>query len=96
MVKKTYSKGRRSCRVTFEMPADVGASEVALVGEFNDWTATPLAPRKDGRFSVTLSLGADRTYRYRYLLDGCRWENDWKADGYVSNAFGGEDSLIAC
>jgi 1,4-alpha-glucan branching enzyme len=96
MVKKTYAKGGQTCRVTFEMPAEVGASQVVLVGEFNDWTETPLAARKDGRFSVTLSLGAHRDYRFRYLVDGCRWENDWGADAYVANEFGTEDSLIAC
>jgi len=28
------------------------------------------------------------------LLDGRRWDNDWAADGYVSNGFGGDDSVV--
>ena len=49
---------------------------------------------KNGSFSVTVSLPAGQSYRYRYLLDGERWENDWDAESYVSNEFGGEDSVI--
>ncbi len=37
---------------------------------------------------------ADDAVRFRYLLDGERWENDWAADGYVPNPFGSEDSLL--
>jgi hypothetical protein len=50
--------------------------------------------RKDGRFSITLFLASGRDYRFKYLLDGHLWENDWKADGYVPNCYGTEDSLI--
>lgn len=65
-----------------------------MCGEFNDWSPTPMVRRKDGRFSVTIALAVDRAYRYRFLLDGTRWENDWEAEMYVSNEFGSEDSLI--
>jgi hypothetical protein len=50
--------------------------------------------RKDGRLSVTVSLNTEQSYRYRFLLDGSRWENDWAADNYVTNSYGTEDSLI--
>jgi hypothetical protein len=53
-----------------------------------------MIPRKDGRFSTTISLEAGRAYRFRYLIDGHRWENDWAADGYLPNSFGTEDSLL--
>lgn len=53
-----------------------------------------MARRKNGRFSVTVSLLVDRSYRYRFILDGTRWENDWAADQYVGNMYGTEDSLI--
>jgi hypothetical protein len=32
--------------------------------------------------------------RFRYLLDGERWENDWTADAYVPNSFGSDDSVV--
>ena len=69
---------------------------MSLCGEFNDWssTANTMKLRKDGRFSTTISLSAGRTYRFKYLLDNNRWENDSAADGYVPNSFGSEDSLV--
>lgn len=96
MLKKSYSKSRQSCRVTFDLPSEVHATKASLCGEFNDWshTAHTMKHRKDGRFSTTVSLPAGRTYRFRYLLDDERWENDWSADGYAPNAFGTEDSLL--
>lgn len=97
MLRKSYSKKGNSCRVTFALPGDGKTNEVSLCGEFNDWNpgAQPMKRRKDGRFSTTLFLASGRDYRFKYLLDGHRWENDWNADGYVANCFGTEDSLIA-
>ena len=48
----------------------------------------------EGGFSVTVGLDAGRAYRFRYLLDGQRWDNDWAADAYVRNDFGGDDSVV--
>ena len=81
--------------VTFRLPVEVGAEVVHVVGDFNSWSreATPLR-RDDGGFSVTLELQAGTTYQFRYLLDGHVWENDWAADDYVGNEFGGENSLL--
>ena len=96
MLRKNYSKTGASCRVTFDLPPGVNAEAASLCGEFNTWspTAPPMGHRKDGRFSTTISLQVGETYRFRYLLDGERWENDWGADGYMPNPFGDEDSLI--
>ena len=94
--KKTYGKNKRSCRVTFELPADVQAQSASLAGDFNGWSqdSHPMTRRKDGRLSVTVSLNTEHSYRYRFLLDGSRWENDWAADTYVTNSYGTEDSLV--
>lgn len=96
MPKKEYTKTGRSCRVTFELPAEVNAETAYLCGDFNDWdeTSHPMKRAKDGSFKVTVSLKPGREYRYRFLLDGERWENDWSAESYVPNALGSEDSLI--
>lgn len=45
--------------------------------------------RDEEGFSVRIALPPGRTYRFRYLLDDGRWENDWAADAYVPNEFGG-------
>jgi 1,4-alpha-glucan branching enzyme len=96
MLKKNYSKTGRYCRVTFKLPAEVEAESVALCGDFNDWSheAKPMKRLKDGSYSVTVSLPADESYRFRYLLDGEHWENDWDADDYVPNSYGSEDSVV--
>jgi 1,4-alpha-glucan branching enzyme len=95
-MKKTYSKSGTTCRVTFDLPAEIGAKAVALCGEFNEWDPKTyiLKPRKDGRFSLTISLDSGRSYRFRFLVDGERWENGWAADGYLPNEFGTEDSVV--
>ena len=82
--------------VTFRLPPDVTAESAFVVGDFNDWstTAHPMTKDTDGGFATALTLEPGRTYRFRYLLDGERWENDWAADAYVPNEFGGEDSVI--
>ena len=97
MLKKSYSKTGRSCRVTFKLPAEVEAGEAALLGEFNEWNreSHQMKQLKDGSFSLTVSLPAGQDYRFRYLLDGDRWENDWAADDYLPNQFGTDDSLVA-
>ena len=96
MLKKEYTKTGRSCRVTFNLPADVNAQTACLCGEFNDWdqSSHPMKRGKDGSFSLTISLKPGRQYRYRFLLDGERWENDWAAEDYAPNALGSEDSVV--
>ena len=96
MLKKSYTKTGQFCRVTFEIPSDVRAEAASLCGEFNQWdpSKNPMVRRKDGRFSTTVSLKVGKSYRFKYMLDGLYWENDWAADGYVTNDFASEDSLV--
>ena len=96
MIKKSYTKSKEKCRVTFKLPSAVNADAATLVGEFNEWNETshPMKKLKDGGFSTTISLSSGQSYRFRYLLDQSRWENDWEPDGYIANEFGSEDSLV--
>lgn len=82
--------------VTFTLPADVRADSVALCGDFNDWSAGSIMLEQagDGSWQVTVPLEPGRSYRYRYLLDGERWENAWQADRYAPNAYGSSDSVV--
>jgi hypothetical protein len=82
--------------VGFELPSAVSATSVSVVGDFNDWSPqqNPLALASDGTFVTYLPLSAGRRWRFRYLLDGERWENDWAADAYVPNGLGGDDSVV--
>ena len=97
MFEKEYTKTGRSCRVTFTLPAEVGADTASLCGEFNEWDpkANPMKKRKDASFVVTISLKPGQEYRFRYLIDGERWENDWDADSYQNNPYGTQDSIIS-
>ena len=94
---KGYLKNKKGvCKVTFELPKEVEALSASVVGDFNNWDpeATPMKRKKDGSFSAAVNLQSDRDYRFRYWLDGSRWENDWHADAYTPNGFGTEDSLV--
>ncbi len=96
MIKKSYSKTGRSCKVTFELPPDVNAEKATICGDFNEWNGNKkhkMKRLKDGSFSLTVSLKPGNAYRFRYLLDEDRWENDWSADGYAPNPFGSDDSI---
>ena len=97
-LKKAFSADKKSCKVTFivEKEASQGAKTVTIAGDFNSWssTDTPLKQNKDGSFSVTLELPVDKEFQFRYLLDGCRWENDWKADKYIPAPFSNADNSV--
>jgi 1,4-alpha-glucan branching enzyme len=97
-LQKRFLKSKPVCKVTFKLPKQVaaGAEAVCLAGEFNEWdtTATPMLRLKSGDFSVTLDLETDRTYQFRYLVDGERWENDPEADGYVPSEYPDAENCI--
>jgi hypothetical protein len=82
--------------VTFTLPSEVGAGDVALCADFNNWTAgsIPLSRGGDGAWQVTVPLEPGNTYHFRYLLDGERWENAWQADRYEPNPFGSDNSVV--
>jgi 1,4-alpha-glucan branching enzyme len=97
-VAKTFLKTRPVCKVTFTLPKEAApeAETVCVMGEFNNWSrdANPLKRQKNGDFSVSLNLEKGRSYRFRYLVDGWKFENDWQADRYEANPYGGDDSVI--
>ena len=92
----TTDQARHDTTDAFTLPADVDADSVALCGDFNDWSAgaTALERGDDGTWQVSIPLEPGRSYRYRYLLDGERWENG-QAGPYEPNPYGGVDSVIA-
>ena len=94
MPKKENLPDRGIVRVTFELPAEVQGNVIHLVGDFTGWEGTPMEKQPDGSWRTTVDLAPAGTYEFRYLIDGTHWENDWQADGYVSNAFGQENSVV--
>jgi 1,4-alpha-glucan branching enzyme len=97
-LEKKYVKQGSVCSVTFVLPKDAApdAGSVAILGEFNNWSPDvhQLARREEGDFVITLELEAGRAYRFRYVIDGWKFENDWFADRYEPNPYGGEDSVV--
>jgi len=94
VIKSRAANGAAS--VTFTLDPRVGGQTAAVCGDWNDWSADTDIMHRDaeGGFSLTIRLQAGRAYRFRYLLDGERWDNDWAADAYVANSFGGDDSVV--
>lgn len=90
-IKKQYLKKKPVCKVTLRVPKEMApeASQVFVVGEFNDWDkdSTPMQRLKSGDFKTVLELDTGREYQFRYLIDNEQWENDPEADRLVDNNF---------
>jgi 1,4-alpha-glucan branching enzyme len=97
MIQKEPTKVLDVVRVTFELPSNIWAERVNIVGEFNDWdtTATPMSRnRSDANWKVSVDLRTGQRYRFRYLVDGKEWLNDWHADDHEENPYGSYDSVV--
>ena len=91
---ETSPDGFGKVRVTFCLEYGVAEHEVTVVG-FNDWSRTATPMHFDGsRYAAELVLECGRVYRFRYLIDSERWQNEWTADSYTPNEFGGDDSVL--
>ena len=81
--------------VTFTLHAAQQAQQASVCGDWNQWSPDADVMKAGGdSFTATVALEPGRAYRFRYLLDGGRWENDWAADSYVPNGHGSDDSVI--
>jgi 1,4-alpha-glucan branching enzyme len=96
MLEKKFTPKRTVCKVTVTLPNDWADESVFLAGDFNEWdeTADPLKQNKRGNWEITMRLKPRSEYKFRYLIDGVKWENDDAADRYVANDFGSEDSVV--
>jgi 1,4-alpha-glucan branching enzyme len=97
-IKKRLLKNNQVCKVTFEVPKEMGimAKTIHVVGDFNNWdrSASPMRSTKEGKFSTTIDLQTGREYQFRYLLDEDRWENDEKADKQVLTIYGDSHNSV--
>ena len=93
-IKKQYLKTKPVCKVTFTVPAEE-ANEVAVVGDFNDWSAkaTGLKKLKNGTFKGTVDLQKDNSYEFRYVIDG-NYVNDDQADAYAWNDYAAAENGV--
>lgn len=95
MISKEFTPKRTVCKVTLTLPEEWANKEVVVAGSFNDWdTSSDKLEKENGKWTTTLRLKPENEYRFKYLIDGEKWENDDAADQYVPNEFGSEDSVI--
>lgn len=93
VVEPVANAGAQHVVFAFVAPA---ASNVSLVGEFNDWDtgATPLTlVDSRGVWSVTLPLRPGR-YLYMFVVDGTRWAPDPAAPVAPDDGFGVPNSVV--
>ncbi len=99
MLKKSFSKAKPVCKVTFSLPLEAakGGKEVRILGDFNGWSWEKGYAMKAGKteFSTEVELASGKEYEFRYLIDNHIWENDWKADNYVPTSTGVYNSVVS-
>jgi 1,4-alpha-glucan branching enzyme len=97
MIRKARAQTDTEIMVTFELPDAIPGSSVYLVGDFNAWSQheTPMHRNGNGTWQITLPLRAGNDFQFRYLVDGQRWYNDWDADSYMPNPYGGKNSVVS-
>ncbi len=93
-ITKQYLKSKPVCKVTFSVPAK-DAKKVVVVGDFNDWniTESKLRKLKNGTFKGTINLEKDKSYEFRYVVDGS-YTNDEAADRYQWNDYAGTENGV--
>lgn len=93
-IAKQYLKSKPICKVTFTVPAEE-AKEVAVVGDFNNWSpeGSDLKKLKNGSFKGTFELPKESTYEFKYLIDG-DYVNETEADGYQWNDYAGTENAV--
>ncbi len=94
---KKVEKSISTTKVTFTLPKEAveNAETVALLGDFNNWEkAVSLKKQKDGSFSAAVELEKGRSYEYRFLINGEKWENAWNAETYKPTPFGVFNSVV--
>lgn len=82
MIRRTRVAKTGDVKVTFALPQDSPAGPVSVVGTFNEWTPGKhvLAKRANGTRSVSVTVPAGSSVRFRYLADGGQWFDDHDAD----------------
>ncbi len=96
MIRKRRSPNAGKVIVTFEIPGSIWADRVNLVGEFNNWDreSLPFQHNREGNWQIELELDQGKEYPFRYLLDGQHWRDDWHADKFEPNPYGGYNSIV--
>jgi len=94
MIQKTSFKTKDYCKVKFTISQE-DAATVELLGLNGDWeTPVTLSKKKDGTFSVEVSLPKDTQHEFKYRINGTDWVNDPEEDGRKPDGFGEHNSIV--
>lgn len=101
MLKKRFFKTKAEADVTFEFACDtnnalLSSDTVELFCDFNDWQALPMKYiKKEKVFRAKVRLPENKQFHFRYLINSNEWHNDHKADLYLPNTFGTDNSVVS-
>lgn len=94
MLKKKFFKTKNEAEVTFEFSRQ-DVKSVSLVADFNQWQPVNMSYiKKDKVFRAKVRLPKGSEFSFKYLLDHQEWENDYNADAYTANPYGGNNSVV--
>ena len=94
MVTKTIFKTKDYTKVKFTYE-DKAAESVKILGLNNDWNSpVELSKKKDGTFSIEVSLPKNTQQEFKYLVNDAVWVNEPEADAQSANGFGDANSVI--
>ncbi|MCK0526286.1 MULTISPECIES: hypothetical protein [unclassified Anaerobiospirillum] len=101
-ISKRLTKDGKKVTITFyiKKEATLGAQKIYLICEHNGWEPVAMKPMKNGTFcgSISVLTGLQPSYQYRFkyvMPDGQeQFDNDWDAESYAPNPYGGENSVF--
>ena len=98
-VSKRFKEKKLTVSFYIKKEAVQGAKQIDLLCEHNGWQPVAMKPQRNGTYrgSITVNLGEKPSYQYRFrytMPDGTvKYDNDWDAEMYTPNPFGGENSV---
>ena len=93
MKKSILKQKTRRKKITFSMEA-VGAKEVHLVGEFNDWKSRAHPMKNDGNGIWVKQLQLpEGNFEYKFLVDD-QWVADPQNERACPNCFGTLNNIV--
>ncbi len=99
-ISKRFNDKKATISFYIKKEAAQGASKIELLCEHNGWEPVAMKPQKNGTFrgSITIPRFRQESYQYRFkytMPDGStRFDNDWDAEAYAPNPFGGDNSVF--
>jgi 1,4-alpha-glucan branching enzyme len=93
-IKKQFIKSKPVCKVTFSVESRL-ANSASVVGDFNNWDAKKgeLSKLKNGTFKAIFELEKDKSYEFKYVVDG-NYVNEPEADRQQWNDFAGTENSV--